>query len=299
MITLLDGGMGGELIRREATPRGELWSAQALIDAPDAVLEVHADYIAAGARIIISNSYSTIPSYLGKLDLAHRFEELAALAGRLARQAAEAAPEPVLVAGSLPPLDESYRPDLSPADDEALPIYLKLAEALAPHVDLFLCETMSCVRESVNAARAARTVREAKPLYLSWTLAEQPGAGLRSGETIAAAVEAVAEFSPDAYLFNCTSPEAISTGLAELSSLTDAPIGAYPNRLSIPAGWTLDNEVATGYRMDLDVASYLEYATEWQRQGASIIGGCCGIGPEYISALRDALAAGSPAQGAT
>lgn len=292
MITLLDGGMGGELIRREATPRGELWSAQALIDAPEKVFEVHADYIAAGADIIITNSYATIPSYLGKLDLADRYPTLTALAGQIARQAADASSRPIRVAGSLPPLDESYRPDLAPPDSEAEPIYQALVRALAPSVDLFLCETMSCVRESVNAARAARSAGGAdKPLYVSWTLSETPGNGLRSGESIAAAVDAVAAFEPDAYLFNCTSPEAISAGLDTLATLTDAPIGAYPNRLSIPDGWTLDNDVPTGYRLDLDVASYLAYAERWRASGASLIGGCCGIGPEYISALRDSLAA--------
>ena len=290
MTVILDGGMGGELIRREVIPRGELWSAQALLDAPDTVLAVHADYIAAGARIIITNSYSTIPSYLGKLDLTDRYQELTDLAGKIARQAAEAAAHPVQVAGSLPPLDESYRPDLAPADEEALPIYRNLARALDPHVDLFLCETMSCIRESVNALRAAREqAGHDKPVYVSWTLSETPGAGLRSGETIEDAVQAVAEFQPDAYLFNCTSPESISVGLKSLSALTDRPTGAYPNRLSIPDGWTLDNDVATGYRIDLEVADFLRYAADWRKAGASIIGGCCGIGPEYISALRDSL----------
>jgi S-methylmethionine-dependent homocysteine/selenocysteine methylase len=65
VLTILDGGMGGELIRREATPRGELWSAQALIDAPDKVLEVQGDYIAAGAEIIITNSSDAGASLIG------------------------------------------------------------------------------------------------------------------------------------------------------------------------------------------------------------------------------------------
>jgi S-methylmethionine-dependent homocysteine/selenocysteine methylase len=165
MVTILDGGMGGELIRRRVTPGNELWSAQALLDAPDAVLAVHRDYIGAGAQIITTNSYSTIPSYLGKLDLTARYIELTALAGRLARQAADEAPRPVQVAGS-------------PPDEQALPIYRELATALAPYVDLYLCETMSCIRESVNAASAARSVGgPGKTIYLSWTLAESPGQG--------------------------------------------------------------------------------------------------------------------------
>jgi len=68
-ITILDGGMGGELIRRGHATRTELWSALALLEAPDDVLAVHADYIAAGARLIITNTYSTIAGYLGKAGL--------------------------------------------------------------------------------------------------------------------------------------------------------------------------------------------------------------------------------------
>lgn len=289
MITILDGGMGGELIRREITPRGELWSAQALLEAPETVLELHKDYIAAGARIIITNTYATIPSYLGKLGLEDRFEELAILAGKLARQAADEAPDQVLVAASLPPLDESYRPDLAPADDVALPIYRTLAGALEPFADLFICETMSCVRESVNAARAAKEVAPNRPRYVSWTLAEEPGKGLRSGETIADAVAAIEEFDVSGLLFNCTSPEAISQGLRELRQLTQLPIGAYPNRISIPSGWTLDNEVPTGLRTDLNVDAFCNFAEEWAAEGATIIGGCCGIGPEYIEAVHHRL----------
>ena len=113
---------------------------------------------------------------------------------------------------------------------------------------------------------------------------------MRSGETIQAAVESMADLNVNAYLFNCTSPEAISSGLDEIRELTDQPFGAYPNRLSIPEGWTLDNDVATGYRVDLDVASFVEYARRWVDQGASIIGVCCRVGPEYIEALAESLA---------
>jgi S-methylmethionine-dependent homocysteine/selenocysteine methylase len=282
--------MGGELIRREASARGELWSAQALLDAPDTVLQVHKDYIAAGAQIIITNSYSTIPSYLGKLGMQDRYIELTELAGRIARRAADEVDVPVKVAGSLPPLDESYRPDLVWADEDAAPVYLGLADALNPYVDLFLCETMSSIRESVNAASAAREVAGPdKPIYVSWTLSETPGEGLRSGESIASAVAALEPFGIEAYLFNCTSPEAITQGLKELSEVTDRPYGAYPNRLSIPTGWTLDNKVPTGFRTDLDVTAFVDFASRWAEQGASIIGGCCGIGPEYIEAASAEL----------
>ncbi len=282
-LTVLDGGMGGELIRRHTGSRGELWSAQALLDAPESVAEVHRDYIDAGARVIITNTYSTIPSYLGKAGLEDRYLELANLAGEIARRVADDAEAEVTVAGSIPPLGESYRFDLVPPDDEAREVYEPLVRTLVPYVDLFLCETMSCVREAVNAAAAVRAVSD-KPLWISWTLHETAGKGLRSQETIEAAVQAVEPFTPAALLFNCTSPEAISAGLAELRELTEVPMGAYPNRLIIPEGWTLDNDVATGYR-EMSVEEFQEHARHWQALGATMIGGCCGLGPEFIRAI--------------
>jgi S-methylmethionine-dependent homocysteine/selenocysteine methylase len=284
-LTILDGGMGGELQRRGLGKSGGLWSAQALIEHPDLVADIHRDYIDAGARVIITNSYSTIPSYLGKEGMEDRCVELTQIAGRIARDAADAAPETVLVAGSLPPLDESYRFDLAPPDEDAVPVYRALAEALLPYVDLFICETMSCAREARNAAAAARSVGgDTKPVWVSWTLAEVPGGGLRSGESIEVAYDAVAEFAPDAFLFNCTDPNAISAGLRELSQLTDKPIGAYPNRFHVPEGWTLDNEIKTE-TIEMSIEDYVGFAETWRESGATVIGGCCGVGPEFIRAL--------------
>ncbi len=278
--------MGVELQRRSAR-RGGLWSAQALIDNPELVAAVHQDYVDAGADVLITNTYSTVPSYLAKGGLEERYLELADLAGRIAREVADRAPRKVLVAGSLPPLDESYRPDLVPPDDEARAVYANLAATLLPYVDVYICETMSSVRESVNALTAAReVVGNDKPVWVSWTLSETPGGGLRSGESIADAVAATHGLGVDAYFLNCSTPETITPAIEALAALVDVPIGAYPNLLHIPAGWTLDNEVATGER-ELEVADYLGFAEKWHDLGATIIGGCCGIGPRYIHALDE------------
>ncbi len=285
-FTIIDGGMGHELQSRSGKTGG-LWSAQALLDAPELVEQVHREYIAAGAQIIITNTYSTIPSYLAKSNLADRGLQLAELAGKIARRVADDAPHPVQVAGSLPPLDESYRWDLVPAREDAEPIYSQLAQVLLPYVDLFICETMSCVQESVNAVAAARKVAGDKPVWVAWSLAETPGGGLRSGESIAAAVAALDDFSVDAYLFNCCTPAAITQALPQLRQLTHKPIGAYPNLLHIPTGWTLDNDVPTG-RAELSTHEFVEYAKQWQSMGATMIGGCCGIGPRHIAALAQA-----------
>ena len=294
MTTILDGGMGEELVRRSGGRGTPLWSAQALIDDPEEVVRTHLDYIAAGARMIITNSYSTVPSYLRSAQLESRYRELTSLAGELARRAADESGVDVTVAGSLPPLSESYRPDLVPPDVESRPVYATLAAALGPNIDLFICETMSSAREGRNAASEAKQAAAGRrlPVYISWTLDERPGRGLRSGESIAQAFAAVADLDLDGFLFNCTSPEAIEAGLATLATLTDRVIGGYPNRYEVPEGWTLGQEM-TERDETLSTRMFVEGALRAFELGATIYGGCCTVGPEDIAALAEAVRSGS------
>ncbi len=166
-----------------------------------------------------------------------------------------------------------------------------MARALEPSVDLFLCETMSCIRESRNAVMAAREASEERglPVFVSWTLDEEPGAGLRSGERIEDAFEALCDLEPDGFLFNCTHPAAIERGLEILSDLTDRPRGGYPNRFDVPEGWTLDNDVSVEVREGFGPTAFVEAARRCVARGATLFGGCCGTGPEDIAALSAAF----------
>ncbi|MEM7018841.1 MAG: homocysteine S-methyltransferase family protein [Pseudomonadota bacterium] len=290
MITILDGGLGLELARRGTGSHTGLWSAKALLEAPDSVVEVHKDYITAGARIITTNSYSTIPSYLGTSDLAARYVELTQLAGELARRAVQESGEKVLIAGSLPPLSVSYRPDLVPDATESTPVYEAMVLALRDHVDMFLCETMSTGEEALNAVKQASQHGGGKPIMVSWTLNEEAGKGLRNGESIADAFGMLKDYDIESFLFNCTSPEAILAAIKEMRNLTDKPIGGYPNRFTIvDPNWTLDNGTPVGGRPDIDIDYYVSMAHKFEEAGASIIGGCCGVGPEFISALSESV----------
>ena len=100
-----------------------MWSAQFLIDSPNLVKEVHQAYVDVGAKVITTNTYSTIPSYLQKENKTHLMKDLIRKAGVIAREVADANNQEILVAGSLPPLDESYRPDLVPEEKESIHIY--------------------------------------------------------------------------------------------------------------------------------------------------------------------------------
>ena len=290
MVTLLDGGMGGEIQQRRPEAAHGLWSAGVLVDEPDLVIEIHREYIDAGAVVITTNNYSTIPSYLGKSGMEDQYRELTRLAATLARRAVRESGKDVAIAGSLPPLEESYRADLVPSPEVARPIYEGVVEALRDEVDLYVCETMASAMEARTAASTALAHGQGRPVYVSWTLDETPGRGLRSGETVEQAVAALARLDVEGYLFNCTHPEAIEVGLRELKPLTSKPIGCYPNRLNkVPDGWTLDNEVTTGLRGDLPQHLYVAAMLRCIDAGASIIGGCCGIGPSDIRALAGRL----------
>lgn len=242
--------------------------------------------------MITTNSYSCVPSYLGKAGMANRYSDLAALAGRLAREAAEGASCSIRVAGGLPPLDESYRPDLVTEDAEARPVYHALARALAPFVDLFLCETMSSIRESRIAALAALSERDVRglPVFVSWTLNERPGTGLRSGESIEDAFHALEDLALDGFLFNCTHPAAIEAAIECVAPLTDKPVGGYPNRFDVPDDWTLDGEMTVRERNDFETDQFVQAAERCIERGATFVGGCCGISVEDIAALSKRLA---------
>jgi S-methylmethionine-dependent homocysteine/selenocysteine methylase len=297
-ITLLDGGTGRELRRIGAPFAQPEWSAKALIEAPHFVTRVHESYVAAGADVITTNSYAVVPFHIGAERFRVQGAALAALAGRLAREVADRASRAVTVAGSLPPIGGSYRAEWFDAS-AARPILATLVTALRPAVDLWLAETLSLVAE----AELVREVvdEDGKPLWLSFTLADERGPGeparLRSGEAVADAVSAAIHLRAAAVLFNCSQPEVMGEAVTAAAQLLRERslaagalrIGVYANAFPPQRADVEANAFLSEMRADITPAGYLNWARDWVARGASIIGGCCGIGPEHIAALRAGL----------
>lgn len=278
--------MGQELINRGVGGHGTLWAAGALLDSPQTVMEVHLDYIAAGADIICTNTYSTTRPVLGEAGLEDRFESLNRLACELAMEARDRSGRRVRIAGSLPPFGESYRPDLVGPREAIEPMYREMALLLAPYVDLLLCETMSSAEEACAAAAGAAAA--GKPVWVAWTLADDGPPRLRSGETIGQAFQALQGLDIEAFLLNCSQPEALTAGLPKLLALTDKSVGAYANAfVPIPPMWEheTDDDLPPP-RSDLGPDEYAIFAAQWLDAGARIIGGCCEVGPAHIARLR-------------
>ncbi|RUV45459.1 MAG: homocysteine S-methyltransferase [Mesorhizobium sp.] len=285
-VILADGGMGQELVRRSQSEPTPLWSARVLIDEPELVRDLHAEFIRAGARVITINTYSATPERLAREGAEELFKPLQKRGIELARQACDEAGE-AAIAGCLSPLFGSYAPALTISFEETLGIYRRIVAEQAEGVDLFLCETMA----SADEARAAVTAacESGKPVWVSWTLADHGTPRLRSGESIAAAASALGDLPVAARLLNCCRPEAIAAALPELLAL-GGPVGAYANGFTsveaLKHGGTVDVLHA---RHDLDPHAYADQAMGWVETGASIVGGCCEVGPAHIAALRDQL----------
>ena len=149
-----------------------------------------------------------------------------------------------------------------------------------------LCETMASAEEARAAAIAAS--ESDKPVWVSWTLADQGPPRLRSGETLAAAAAALEGIALDARLVNCSRPEAVDAAMPDLLAL-GGPVGATRTHSRVDKlkhGGTVD---VLGPRDDLVPERYAEFALGWVEAGAAIVGGCCETGPEHIAALRDRL----------
>ncbi len=282
---LLDGGMGRELRNRGVPILDTIWSANGLIVAPDTVRRVHEDYIAAGAEIITTNSYGIIRAELAKEGIEHRTAELNHIAGALAQEARDRSGRKVFIAGSLPPLRGSYRPDRVGSFAEIEPLYEEQASLLAPYCDVMLCETMSSASEAVAAATAA--ARTGLPVWVSWTLHEDNSGRLRSGDTVTEAAEAIAHLPVSAFLVNCCSPESITAAMPALARLPGGIVGGYANAFQpVPPDWDMERDGLLALRDDLDPESYAHHAQHWHAAGARIVGGCCGTGPAHIARLK-------------
>ncbi|UDV04669.1 homocysteine S-methyltransferase family protein [Marinomonas profundi] len=296
-ITILDGGMGRELERRGAPFKQPEWSALAMMEAPEIVKEVHKAFIAAGSRVITTNSYALVPFHIGEDVFQQRVTELVIESARVAREAAQEADAEVKIAGSLAPLFGSYRADLYEAD-RAEQIARPIIEALAPRVDLWLNETQSLLAETLQMKALVDEIDDqSKPYWVSFTLedsepTDQPR--LRSGETVKEAVAAMAKAGVDGILFNCCQPEIIADAIqiskTVLSDINDkVQLGAYANAFPPQPKNATANDGLDELRKDLSPSSYLVWAQRWKEQGATLIGGCCGIGPEHIKALSEQL----------
>ncbi len=288
-IVLLDGGVGQEIYKRAGKPAHPMWSSVVMMNQPNIVKEVHQDYIRAGSQVITTNSYTSTPTRLRRDGKIEWFDDLQSQALEIASEAREelgAEAQDVKIAGCLPPLVASYT-SYDRSFTEIKQEYEQIVAAQKQVVDLFLIETISNTKEAQAALEAA--LESGKTVFLSFTLADTYPRQLRSGEPIRQVLNLIRRYQPDALLFNCSFPETVSEGITELEDL-EIPYGGYANGFTsvepLKPGKTVDILSA---RHDMDEKKYAHHALEWIKKGATIIGGCCEVGPSHIDYLRNTL----------
>jgi S-methylmethionine-dependent homocysteine/selenocysteine methylase len=293
-VLIIDGGMGTELERRGVEMDGAAWAGAAARENPEAIGAIHRDFIAAGADLIIANTYAAAPHVLRHAGIG---EDEACALNRIscdvARQAARdaAGDRPVLVAGSMSSFRAGLHLDTLPTDAEARASYGAQARTLAEAgCDLIIAEMMLDPVVSPHAIRAALETGLPVWVGLSARLAED---GAVMG------FHRYADDPFDTVLDACLLPGIQAAGimhtdidhtppaLAALKKKWRGPLFAYPHsgHFKMPS-WQFDSVISP--------ADYVAQARGYLESGVQAIGGCCGLGPDHIRALKEALPASLP-----
>lgn len=283
-ITILDGSIGQELVKRLGEAPTPLWSTQVMLQEPQMVADVHLDYFKAGAHIATANTYAVLRDRLTNNGISDQFEALHEKGSALARQARDAFGSGK-VASALGPLGASYRPDLAPPVLEAAKAYAEIVGLHDDTVDLHLIETASGLQLAEGALAGAAGARQ--PVWIALSVDDDDGTILRSGEALADALPLIETFAPAAVLINCSTPEAVTQALPVINA-AGIPFGAYANGFTkISDAFKVVNQTVDTLtaRSDLDPNAYADFAEQWVEIGATIIGGCCEVGPDHIEEL--------------
>jgi S-methylmethionine-dependent homocysteine/selenocysteine methylase/SAM-dependent methyltransferase len=295
---ILDGGVATELER--VAPRDirvsdqTLWGIGALAHAPYAVLEVHRRYAAAGCDLISTNTWALLRAPemearvpAGRSGLTH-WMDAARLGVRLARQAVDEAGRTGLCAVAFSVNADVDRPE----KQDTLQLLTRVFEEDPP--DLVLMETLSLIRDPYTFAALELMLKTGLPVWLSFRRCRHGVCGVHGqhwggpeGDRFGRAAREFERMGAGALMINCLPVDHVPGMLPWLRDFTDMPLGVYPNLgRFVDPGWKTDERVGP--------EDYGRLARQWREEGAQIVGGCCGVGPEHVAAARTALAGTRP-----
>jgi 5-methyltetrahydrofolate--homocysteine methyltransferase len=259
---------------------------------PDVILDIHRQYLAAGADITTTNTFTATSFGQSDYGLEHRVHEMNVRGAQLARQAADEADGTRYVAGSVGPLNVTL--SLSPKVEDAAyravtfdQVKAGYAEQIAAlregGVDLLMIETIFDTLNAKAAIAAAQEVAPELPLWLSGTITDLSGRTL-SGQTMEAFWNSIRHANPLVVGVNCSlGGKEIRPHIADLARVANTFTACHPN-----AG--LPNAFGGYDEEPRDTAHHLrEFAAEGL---VNIVGGCCGTTPAHIAAIAEAVRGG-------
>ncbi len=300
-VLIVDGGLATELEARGHDLRDSLWSAKLLLNVPEAIQQVHFDYLQAGADCIISASYqATIAGFMQRglsqvqaIDLLQLSVQLAVTARddfwcKAKNQQNQQARLRPIVAASIGPYGayladgSEYRGDYGLTEEALMAFHRQRWHILAStEADLLACET---IPSHVEAQALARLLTETPQRYAWFSFSCRDGKHISDGTPLADVVAPLADMTQVAALgINCTPPEYLPSLIAEIRRITDKPIVAYPN-----SGETYDT-VTEQWEEDTRPNNFETFAHQWYQDGVTLIGGCCRVAPKHIRTLSKRL----------
>lgn len=290
---LLDGAIATELQRRGGDSfqlsDAAHWGFDALHKSPATVREVHASYLAAGAEIISTNTYSVLeaPTYTAAyeddLDRPVHWMDLARTAIALPREAIAHAGREGRVAVAF-----SIGGDIE-TESQLTTVELLLRLFAHQPPDLILFETVSMLEDHATIAVIERLVGLGWPVWVSFRRCRQGLCGIHGqlwggpeGDRFGRLAQRLEKIGVDALLINCLPVERVAGTLPWLRDFTDLPLGVYPNvGRYVESGWKFAAATAA--------EDFVAHAVSWRAEGAQIIGGCCGVGPAEIELIGKSL----------
>jgi len=278
-VMLGDGAMGTFLYMR-GVPYGCCIDEQN-ISHPEVVLNVHRDYIKAGAELIETNTFGANQIRLRNFRLQDKVKQINLQGAKIAGEAKKTEGKEVFVAGSMGPLGEPLAPAGDISEKEAFDAFLKQAESLVEGgVDLFIVETFSDLSEIKQAVLAIRSICHL-PIIASLTF-DEDGKTLTgySAEEVAHELD---QMEVEIIGANCgTGPHRILEVAKRFKKVSEKMISIQPSA-GVPR--YVDGRAVYPFSSE----HFTRYAREYAKIGANIIGGCCGTTPEYIRALSTIL----------
>ncbi len=284
-VLLIDGAMGTQLFARglQSGDSPEPWN----VDHPERVKDVHDAYVAAGSQIILTNTFGGTANRLKLHNLQDRVYEFNKAGAEVGRQSADAVDRLVLVAGSMGPTGDLFEPMGELTHESTVESFKVQAQGLADGgADLLWIETMSDLAEVKAAVAAAQSVCD---LPICTTLSFDSKGRSMMGVTPRQAVRELSELGVTAIGGNC------GNGLDEIEGVIDQMHDANPDAILIAkANAGIPKWKGDELYYDGNPQLMAEYAQRAKALGASVIGGCCGSGPEHIEAMAEALKPGAP-----